>query len=344
MIISQTPFRMSFFGGGTDYPVWFQQHGGAVLSTTINKYCYITCRHLPPFFEHRHRIAYSIVETVKSNDEIIHPAVKAVFQYLNVQEGLEIHHDGDLPARSGIGSSSSFTVGLLNALLALRGKAVSKQELAELAVHIEQNVIKEAVGSQDQIAAAFGGFNRIDFGTDGRFTVRPVIAPMNRLEELNNNLLVFFTGFSRLAAEVAKSQIDNFQKRQQHLRTMRGMVDEAEAILQNPNASLHTFGKMLHENWRLKRELSDKVSSPAIDEIYEAACSAGALGGKLLGAGGGGFALFYVPPEAHATVRHRLRHLLEVDYQFESRGTQIVLYNPGMAIYRRNGHIPEPVP
>lgn len=334
MIISQTPFRISLFGGGTDYPTWVQEHGGAVISTTINKYAYITCRQLPPFFEHRHRVVYSRIETVKSIADIEHPAVRAIFQEMGVREGLEVHYDGDLPARSGIGSSSSFSVGLLNALHALRGQMISKQKLAELAIHIEQNVIGEAVGSQDQVAAAFGGMNRIDFMRDGSFTVRPMIMPLNRREDLKSHLMLFFTGFSRIAATVAKSQIANFTRKADHLHAMRAMVDEAQTILQNPSADLQEIGKLLHEGWQLKRDLASNVSNSAIDEIYETGLRHGASGGKIIGAGGGGFILFFVQPEKQEELRQALTGLLEVDFKFETEGSQIIHYNPSTALYR----------
>jgi D-glycero-alpha-D-manno-heptose-7-phosphate kinase len=334
MIISQTPFRISFFGGGTDYPAWYREHGGAVLSTTINKYGYITCRHLPPFFEHKHRIVYSNIECVNDISKINHPAVRAIFQEMGIEDGLEIHYDGDLPARSGLGSSSSFTVGLLNALFALRGQLKCKQELAETAIHIEQEVIKETVGSQDQVAAAFGGINRVDFHIDGKFTVRPVVILPWRAEELNSNLMLFFTGFSRIAETVAKSKIANFSKKQDHLLAMRQMVDRAQNIFQGTDQDFDEIGRMLHEAWLLKRELSEKVSNSAIDEIYETGLKHGAIGGKVLGAGGGGFVLFYVPRHRQAEVRESLAKLIEVDFKFENNGSQIIHFNPDTAIYR----------
>jgi D-glycero-alpha-D-manno-heptose-7-phosphate kinase len=334
MIISQTPFRISFFGGGTDYPAWYKEHGGSVLSTSINKYAYITCRHLPPFFEHRHRIVYSKIETVNEISKIDHPAVKAVYNFLDITEGLEIHYDGDLPARSGIGSSSTFTVGLLNTLYALRGEMKSKQELADQAIHVEQNIIKETVGSQDQIAAAFGGFNRINFLQNGKFEVKPLIVPSSRAEKFNDHLLLFFTGFSRIAETVAKSKIENFKKKEGHLMKMREMVDEAQNIFQSSNGNLDDLGKLLHESWKLKRDLSDKVSNSTLDEIYQAGMDRGALGGKILGAGGGGFILFYAAPERHQAIRQTFQNLIEVDFRFEYSGSQIILYNPGMATNR----------
>lgn len=328
MIITRTPFRISLFGGGTDYPKWYQQHGGVVLATTIDRYCYISCRYLPPFFEHRYRIVYSKIENVREISEIEHPAVRAVLTSLECTRGMEIHHDGDLPARSGLGSSSSFTVGLLNALFALEGEYVSKEQLASMAINIEQNVINEAVGSQDQISAAFGGFNRIEFHRDGSFDVSPMIVPKSRQDELEQNLMLFFTGFSRYASEVAQSKIDNMDKREKELHRIRAMVDEAIRILQSKNGSLDELGELLHESWQYKRALSSKVSNPAIDEIYESSLSAGASGGKLLGAGGGGFLVLYVKPHLQQRIRERLNRLVHVPFHFENSGSRVIVYQP----------------
>jgi len=328
MIITRTPFRMSFFGGGTDYPAWYLEHGGAVLATTINKYCHITCRHLPPFFEHKHRVVYSRIENVKSYDEIQHPAVKAVLGWNGCEQGLEIHHDGDLPARSGLGSSSSFTVGLIHALAALEGRYVTKEELAKNAIHIEQNIIGENVGSQDQISAAFGGFNRIEFKVNDSFQVDPVILTRDRLQEFHSHLMLCFTGFSRTASEIAKSKIENLRNREDELKRMRAMVDEAIQILQSSRTPINEFGKLLHQNWQYKRSLSDKVSTPEVDHLYEEAMRAGATGGKILGAGGGGFLLLFVKPEFQARVKERLKHLIHVPFQFEDSGSRVVLYQP----------------
>jgi D-glycero-alpha-D-manno-heptose-7-phosphate kinase len=328
MIITRTPFRVSFFGGGTDYPSWFREHGGAVLSTTIDKYCYITCRRLPPFFDHKHRVVYSNIENVSAIDDIKHPAVRAVLNWMQIDEGLEIHHDGDLPARSGLGSSSSFTVGLLNALQGMRGKMLSKEALANDAIEIEQNIICENVGSQDQISAAFGGFNRIDFNCNGSFNVSPVILPRPRHDELRRHLMLCFTGFSRIASDVAKSKIDNLKSREKELKLMRAMVDEALSILQNANESIDSFGKLLDASWQHKRRLSDRVSTPEIDSIYQAAMDAGAIGGKILGAGGGGFLLIFAKPERHAAIRDRLNKLVHVPFDFEDSGSRVVLYQP----------------
>jgi D-glycero-alpha-D-manno-heptose-7-phosphate kinase len=328
MIITRTPFRISFFGGGTDYPAWYQEHGGVVLATSINKYCYISCRYLPPFFEHKSLIAYSKIEMVKSNGDIEHPAVRGVLSYLKIEDGVEIHHDGDLPARSGLGSSSSFTVGLVHALAALKGKYISKEELAANAIHIEQNVIHENVGSQDQVSAAYGGFSRIEFRHDDTFAVSPVILDKDRLNEFQSHLMLCFTGFSRVASEIAKSKINNFKSREVELKRMKEMVEEAIQILQNTGTPIEEFGKLLHQGWLCKRSLSNKVSTPEIDGIYEAAMRAGATGGKILGAGGGGFLLLFVKPQLQPRVYECLKHLIHVPFNFENSGSRVVLYQP----------------
>lgn len=331
MIITRTPFRISFFGGGTDYPAWYREHGGAVLATTINKYCYISCRRLPPFFEHKHRIVYSLIENVRDIADIRHPAVRAVLSTMRVEDdldGLEIHHDGDLPARAGLGSSSSFTVGLIHAIRALRGQYVSKDALAKEAIHVEQDVIRENVGSQDQVSAAFGGLNRIEFRRDDNIDVAPVIVERERLASLQDHLMLFFTGISRIASDVAKSKIDNLGKRRDQLQHMRAMVDNAIGILQCPATPIEDFGRLLDEGWRYKRSLSDQVSTPHLDALYDAARSAGALGGKLLGAGGGGFFLLFAPPAAQERIRERLDGLVHVPFRFENSGSRVVLYQP----------------
>lgn len=328
MIITRTPFRISFFGGGTDYPAWFNEHGGAVLATTIDKYCYISCRMLPPFFKHKHRIVYSKIENALSIDQIDHPSVREVLKWCQIKEGLEIHHDGDLPARSGLGASSAFTVGLVLAMTALDGKMISKESLASHAIHIEQNLIKENVGSQDQISAAFGGFNKIEFNRNGSFTVNSLILPTERLQELNSHLMLFFTGLSRTASEIAKSKIDNFPNRKEELHKMFGMVDKGISILQSSNQSIDDFGKLLDESWQYKRTLSASVSNPEIDAIYDAGITEGAIGGKILGAGGGGFLLLFAKPEKQAAIRERLKHLVYVPFQFEHSGSRVVLYQP----------------
>jgi D-glycero-alpha-D-manno-heptose-7-phosphate kinase len=328
MIITRTPFRVSFFGGGTDYPAWYQQHGGVVLATTIDKYCYISCRYLPPFFEHKHRIVYSRIENVRSIEDIEHPAVRAVLGWAGCEQGLEIHHDGDLPARSGLGSSSSFTVGLVHALTALSGRYIAKEELARNAIYIEQKIIHENVGSQDQISAAFGGFNRIEFNHDDSFQVSPIVLSKERLAELQNHLMLCFTGVSRIASEVAKSTIQNIKVREAELMRMKEMVEEGIRVLQSTDAPIAEFGRLLNEGWLYKRSLSAQVSTPEIDAMYEAAIGAGATGGKILGAGGGGFLLLFVPLQHQARVREQLKHLVHVPFRFETSGSRVVLYSP----------------
>ncbi len=328
MIITRTPFRISFFGGGTDYPAWFSEHGGAVLATSIDKYCYISCRKLPPFFQHKHRIIYSKIENVSHCSEIAHPAVRALLEWMQIEDGLEIHHDADLPARSGLGSSSSFTVGLLHVLQTLAGRMSNKKQLASDAIHIEQNVIGEHVGSQDQISTAFGGFNRIEFQPDGAFHLSPVIMPMHRRETLNQHFMLFFTGFSRIASKIAQTKIANFRNRTCELQQMYAMVDQAINILQDEQTDITTFGELLHQNWIYKRNLSPCVSTPKIDAIYDRARRAGAIGGKLLGAGGGGFMLLFAAPEKQVEIRQQLSSLTHVPFKFEHSGSQIVLNQP----------------
>ena len=328
MIISKTPFRISLFGGGTDYPSWYRENGGSVLATAIDKYCYISCRHLPPFFEHKHRIVYSKVENVKEIKEIQHPSVRAVLSTLATNSGLEIHHNGDLPARSGIGSSSSFTVGLINVINALKGEQISKEDLAKQAIYIEQKVLKESVGSQDQILASFGGFNRINFYPDDTFDITPVIISKGLTDQLQSHMLLFFTGFSRFSSAIARDKMANFKSRFRELTQIKQMVDEGLSILQSPSTPITELGKLLHESWQLKRSLSDKVSTPEIDTIYQAGLSAGAIGGKILGAGGGGFILFFAKPENHKNICKSLKGLVQVSFCFDNVGSKIVLYEP----------------
>jgi len=326
MIITRTPLRISFFGGGTDYPVWFREHGGAVLSTTIDKSCYITCRHLPPFFEYHSRISYSRVENVERNGAIEHPSVRGCLEFMGIEDGVEVQHVADLPARTGLGTSSAFTVGFLLGLYALKEQMRNKHALALDAIHVEQDILKEAVGSQDQISAAYGGFNRINFNPDGAFEVKQVIAPAARLAALQQHCALFFTGFSRIASEIAKEQIKVTPKKKNELETMQQMVDEAEAIVCNPNRSIEEFGHLLNESWQIKRTLTGNITNNSLDEIYEAGRSAGALGGKLLGAGGGGFMLFFVSPEKRNELRRRLKNLLCVPFSFSSRGSHVVVH------------------
>ena len=326
MIISRTPFRISFFGGGTDYPAWYQKNGGAVLGTTIDKYCYITCRYLPPFFEHKHRIVYSQMEYAQEIEEIRHPSARETLKFMGITEGVEIHHDGDLPARTGLGSSSSFTVGLLHALYALKGIVPSKMQLAQDAIHIEQNMIRENVGSQDQVLASFGGFCRIDFSRQDNIKVQCITTKPQRLELLQNHLMLFFTGFSRTASEIAEEQIKQIPSKSRELAEMCRMVDEAVNIFSG-DSDLVDFGKLLHQSWQLKRSLTNKISTPYIDYVYDTAMRAGATGGKLLGAGGAGFILFFVKPELQPKVKEALSGLLNVPFQFEKSGSQIIFDN-----------------
>lgn len=327
MIISSTPFRMSFFGGGTDYPAWYREHGGSVLGTSIDKYCYISCRYLPPFFDYKSRILYSKVEHVVDNGRIEHPAVRAILAHLGVQEGVEIHHDGDLPARTGLGSSSAFAVGMLHTIYALKNRMVAKMRLAQEAIHIEQNLLKENVGCQDQVLTALGGLTRIDFAPDDSIRVSPIILPPWRLEEFQDHLLLYFTGFSRIASLIVQEQLQRIPETKPELLRIGELVDEGVQVLASDD-DLAGFGRLLHEGWQLKRRLSAKVSSPAIDEIYEAARSAGALGGKLLGAGGGGFMILFAKPDDQPKIRERLRSLLQIPFRFENMGSHITLYQP----------------
>lgn len=326
MIISRTPFRISFFGGGSDYPAWYRNHGGAVLSTAIDKYCYLTCRYLPPFFEHRFRVLYSKIETVQEVSEIQHPAVRGALESLGFTRGLEIHHDGDLPARSGMGSSSSFAVGILHALHALEGKMCSKEQLAHEAIRLEQDFLAETVGSQDQVAAAYGGFNAIRFAANDTFVVQPVLLPEVRLAEFKRHLMLFFTGVSRTSSDVAATFVGSLSQRAEAISRFVGMVDEGLEIL--ANGRIEDFGSLLDEAWKLKRSLSSSVTTSAVDAAYADARAAGALGGKLLGAGGGGFLLVFAPPKRRRNVRQALSHFLHVPFDFEPAGSQIVLYDP----------------
>ena len=326
MIISKTPFRVSFFGGGTDYPAWYEKNGGVVLSTTIDKYCYISVRYLPPFFEHKHRIVYSKIENVKYVNKIQHPIVRTLLKLSGIKKGLEVHHDGDLPARSGIGSSSAFTVGMVNSLSALKGKIVSKDYLAKQAIFIERHILKEDVGSQDQIAVAYGGFNKIIFHNDHNFRVEPITLHKEKIKQLQNHLMLFFTGLSRYSSKIAHDQVKNTDNNKEKLSAMVEMVNHAIEIL-NGNSDIIKFGKLLHESWQLKKRLSKRISNSVIDKMYQRALSNGAVGGKILGAGGGGFMLLFVPPEKQNKLRHVLKDFLEVRFAFEKDGSQIIYYN-----------------
>jgi len=323
MIISRTPYRISLFGGGTDYPEWYKKNGGKVLSFTIDKFLYITVRTLPPFFDHRLRLVYSKIEQCQSLDQLQHPAAREVLRFLGVKNGVEIHYDGDLPSHSGVGSSSAFTVGLLNALSRHIGKGASKHSLLRDSIYIEQEVIREAVGSQDQACAAFGGSNEILFEKDGSINVKPLKIDSERLVALNRYLLLFFTGQSRRAEEVAKSYTTNLESKQATLDRVRELVDEAQVVLVG-SQPLEAIGALMDENWQLKRSLSDKVSNASIDDIYEIAKKAGALGGKLTGAGGGGMFLFIAPPDSHQRIRASLSKLLHIPFSLGSTGSEII--------------------
>lgn len=326
MIITRTPYRISFVGGGTDYHPWYQQNGGAVISTSIDKYCYLNVRTLPPFFEHKYRAVWSIIEQVKSIKDLEHPAIRAVLEYLEISDGVEIQHQGDLPARSGLGSSSAFTVGLLHAVYAMRGMMSSPRELACEAIHIERDILKENVGVQDQIATAFGGLNKIIIHPNGEFDVTPLILPLTRQRELHNHLLLFFTGVSRTASDIAGDKIQAIPNKTAELTQMRNMVDQAERILCS-NQDITAFGELLDEAWQVKRKISSKISPQFVDDVYNRARKAGAIGGKLLGAGGGGFILFFVKPEDKMQVCDALHDLLLVPFDFESGGSQIIFYD-----------------
>jgi D-glycero-alpha-D-manno-heptose-7-phosphate kinase len=325
MIITRTPLRVSFFGGGTDYPAWFREHGGAVLATTIDKYLYLHVRYLPPFFDFKSRIVWSQIEQVQSPAEIKHPAIRGVLEWMKIHDGVEIHHHGDLPARTGLGSSSSFTVGLLHALHAMRGELISKRALAEEAIYVEQSVLKENVGVQDQISSAFGGLNRVDIRQDGSFEVVPLVVQAERLESLQKHLLLVYTGLSRHASEIAAEQVSTMGSKTAEMKAMRSMVDEGERILAG-TGPLRDFGRLLDEAWQRKRSLSSKIAPGLVNEMYDAARQAGADGGKLLGAGGGGFMLIFVEPAKRAAVLKSLDKLLPVPFRFERGGTQLVLY------------------
>lgn len=323
MIISRTPFRISFFGGGSDFAAHFRQHGGKVVACAINKYCYLNVRELPPFFAHKHRVVYSRIENVSSFSEIQHPAVRAVLQYLQPACGISILHDGDIPARSGIGSSSAFTVGLLNSLFTLTGKPVSAKILAETAIHVEQELIRETVGCQDQICCAYGGFNVIDFLQDGSFRVTPLKLPCERLRQFKSHLMLIYTGISRISSEVAEEQHRKIPENSSRLKLLAGFATRAQEILCS-SCSLQEFGELLHQSWLVKRSLSQQISSPELDQIYERAVNAGAWGGKLLGAGAGGFMLFFVPPEKQPAVTAALRGFLQVPFDFDPEGSKII--------------------
>ncbi|HTU92787.1 MAG TPA: hypothetical protein VMF69_22085 [Gemmataceae bacterium] len=329
MIISRTPFRISFFGGGTDYPAWYRRHGGAVLAATIDKYCYLTCRYLPPFFEHRIRLVYREIETCQTVSQIRHPAVREGLKYLGINRGIELHHDGDLPARSGMGSSSAFTVGFLHALHALNGRMPSKKQLAAESIYLEQEVLGETVGSQDQVMAAYGGLRHVRFESNGEIIASPIVLTPDRLAEFQSHLMLFYTGIARTAAEVAKTYVDGIDSRRRQLRLLQKLVEESIDILTS-GKDIRGLGELLHEAWETKRSLSDKVSSSTVDALYERARAAGAIGGKLTGAGGGGFLLLFVPPEQQRDTAEALKQLIHVPFAIESGGSQVIFHEPGI--------------
>ncbi|MDO4788589.1 MAG: kinase [Johnsonella sp.] len=325
MIITKTPFRMSFFGGGTDFPGFYEEHGGSVISTSFDKYCYLTVRHLPRFFEYSSQIVYARTESVKTVDEIEHPAVREAMKYLDMHE-LRITYDADLPARSGLGTSSSFAVGLLNAFYALKGKYADKRKLADDAIYLERVLCRESGGIQDQIAASFGGLNRIRFSSEG-YDVEPLIISPERKALLNDHLMLFFTGFSRFSSDIQKSTETAIKDKTKELLEMLALVDEAHGILTSKR-DLSEFGRLLDYTWKLKRGIESKISTDGIDMLYEKAIRAGALGGKLLGAGGGGFLLFYVEKDKREAVLSALEDLLYVPFRFENGGAKVIHYSP----------------
>lgn len=327
MIITKTPFRMSFFGGGTDMESFFREHGGAVLSTTFDKYCYVTVRHLPRFFDFTTHLTYSKMEYVKSVEEIKHPAIRNAMKMLDMHE-IRLIYEADLPARSGLGTSSSFAVGMLNAFYALKGKYVDKRKLADKAIYLERVLCQEVGGWQDQIAASFGGMNRIEFYKDGTYDVRPIVIHPERKQQLNDNLLIFFTGFTRFSSDMQKANAVGYTEKVKQLQEIYSLVDEAEKILEDNHSDLDDFGRLLDVTWMLKRQTGGAITTNSIDILYEKGIAAGALGGKLLGAGGGGFLLFYVQPEKQKAVMEAMKDLLYVPFRFEDSGTRVIHYIP----------------
>ena len=327
MIITKTPFRMSFFGGGTDIEGYFRENGGAVLSTTFDKYCYVNVRHLPRFFDYSTELSYSKTERVTDVNDIQHPAIREAMKMLDMRE-IRLTYEADLPARSGLGTSSSFAVGMLNAFYALKGKYADKKKLADEAIYLERVLCNEAGGWQDQIAASFGGFNRINFNADG-YEVLPVIISPERKRQLNNSLMMFFTGFTRFSSDVQKAnKVSSTEEKRARLKKMYELVDEAEAILTNKERDLDDFGRLLDLTWKLKKGTGSAISTGSIDELYEKGMTAGALGGKLLGAGGGGFLVFYVQPEKQEAVKEAMKDLMYIPFKFEDGGTMVIHYSP----------------
>ena len=333
MIITKTPFRISFFGGGTDMPSFFNENGGAIISTTFDKYCYVNVRHLPPFMPYFSELVYSKIERVNNIDDIVHPLIRECMRLHDIHE-IRLTYEGDLPARTGLGTSSTFAVGMLNAFCALKGKMMSKSQLAQEAIRVEREILQEHGGWQDQVAAAFGGLNRVDF-KENQFKVSPIVIHPDRKAQLDNNLMLFYTGITRFSSEVQKDTFARPVDKITQLKEMLALVNDAQAILENKNADLNDFGRMLDHTWKLKRRIGSKVSNGSIDELYERGIKAGALGGKLLGAGGGGFLLFYVEQEKQQNVIKALDDLMHVPFNFENEGTSIVHYNPIVYIPRK---------
>lgn len=329
MIITKTPFRMSFFGGGTDMESYFREYGGAVLSTTFDKYCYVNVRHLPRFFDYSTELSYSKTERVTDVEQIQHPAIRNAMKMLNMYE-IRLTYEADLPARSGLGTSSSFAVGMLNAFYALKGKYADKKKLADEAIYLERVLCREAGGWQDQIAAAFGGMNRIEFNKDGTYDVKPVIIHPERKKMLNDNLMMFFTGFTRFSSDVQKANAAGYAEKIKQLQQMYALVDEAQKVLEESSSNLDDFGRLLDTTWRLKRQTGSAIATDSIDALYERGLAAGALGGKLLGAGGGGFLVFYVQQENQAAVMEAMKDLMYVPFSFEDGGTRVIHYSPEM--------------
>lgn len=333
MIITKTPFRMSFFGGGTDMPSFFNEFGGAVISTTFDKYAYVNVRHLPPFMSYYTELCYSKFERVNSVDEIEHPAIREAMRMLDIHE-IRLTYEGDLPARTGLGTSSTFAVGMLNAFYALKGKYVGKRKLAEDAICLERELCKEKGGWQDQIATAFGGLNRIDFANN-QFKVTPIIIHPEKKKLLNDSLMLFFTGISRFSSDVQKDTMSNQKEKISQLKEMLNLVNEAQNILERKHSDLNDFGRLLHHTWELKRQTGGKISNNSIDALYERGLKAGALGGKLLGAGGGGFLLFYVEPDMKENLLKEFVELMYVPFEFENEGSTVIHYNPIVYIPRK---------
>lgn len=324
MIVSKTPFRISFFGGGTDYPKWYLKYGGGVISTSIDKYCYISCRELPPFFSHTHRIVYSKIENAKNINDIKHPVVREILKKFNIKAGLEIHHDGDLPAKSGIGSSSSFTVGMLNALNALKKKKITKCQLAHQAIFLEQKILKENVGSQDQIAAAYGGFNYINFNKNGTFEILKNKFKKKNIDQIEESIVLCYTSLSRISGHVAKKKLSNLHLKKLKFEKLNYLTVDAKKLLSSQNFKLKEFSELVTDSWMVKKSLANEVSNNKIDQIFQYSLQNGALGGKLLGAGAGGFLMFIIPKNKKKQFIKKMKKYICFDISFDKEGSQIL--------------------